>query len=190
MTQPSYNVLWVVAVGTFLWAISVMAESKPSDHMAEVVYHLCKFVSWPEESSRPAKAFRIEVIAGSDAFSGMAGLNGRRIFGRSVEVRHASETEAPGDGQVVLVGERLFSTLDQILEPLAYRPILTISNIPGFANRGGIIELISTGDQVRFFVNLEAARKAGLTIHAPLLQMSEVLEGLPPSSHASPGGGR
>jgi hypothetical protein len=60
---------------------------------------------------------------------------------------------------------------------LAGTGLLTVSDLIGFAGKGGMIELTSTEDPpVRFRINTDAARRAGLTISSKLLRSaSEVI---------------
>jgi hypothetical protein len=61
----------------------------------------------------------------------------------------------------------------RILDQLRGKPILTISEIPGFIEQGGIIEFKKRTDTVRFGINPAAARDAGLKISSKLLKLSD-----------------
>ena len=54
------------------------------------------------------------------------------------------------------------------------RSILTVSEIEGFAKRGGIIRFITENNKIRFRINFEAAKAANLIISSKLLKMSEI----------------
>ncbi|HEY8508099.1 MAG TPA: YfiR family protein, partial [Steroidobacteraceae bacterium] len=56
-------------------------------------------------------------------------------------------------------------------------PILTVSDARNFASRGGVIELFEQGNRLRFVVNVENARRAGLRISSMLLQLASRVEG-------------
>ena len=55
----------------------------------------------------------------------------------------------------------------------AGRPMLTISDQPGFVDRGGMIEMKLVAGRTRFDINLAAARAAGLNLSSQLLQLAE-----------------
>jgi hypothetical protein len=54
--------------------------------------------------------------------------------------------------------------------------VLTISQIRGFADAGGIIQLFRAGDRVRFRINHRVARDRGLELSARLLDLAEIVD--------------
>ena len=54
-------------------------------------------------------------------------------------------------------------------------PILTIGETPGFAARGGIINLTLEDNKVRFEVNIGAAKQANLNISSRLLALAKIV---------------
>jgi hypothetical protein len=55
--------------------------------------------------------------------------------------------------------------------------VLTVSDAPRFAARGGMIEFVREGEHVRFTVNVDAAKRAGLSISSRLLRVARGIEG-------------
>ncbi len=55
-------------------------------------------------------------------------------------------------------------------------PVLTVSDIDGFAEQGGIIGLSLNGERVEFTVNLRAARQAGIKLNSQLLRLGRVVQ--------------
>jgi hypothetical protein len=62
--------------------------------------------------------------------------------------------------------------LKQILTTLRDASVLTVSDLPEFTQRGGMVQFISEGDRVRFEVNLATAEHAGLTLSSELLKVA------------------
>ena len=63
--------------------------------------------------------------------------------------------------------------VEQILQNLQGRNILTVSDIPDFAARGGMIELFMEKNKIRMRINLSAVKAAGLNISSKLLRLAE-----------------
>lgn len=64
------------------------------------------------------------------------------------------------------------SFVGRILAPLRTKRILTISDMPGFVDRGGMIGLLTDGDKVRFEINLKSAIDANLKFSSTLLRLA------------------
>jgi hypothetical protein len=62
-----------------------------------------------------------------------------------------------------------------MLPPLENAGVLTVSDIPQFARRGGMIELVLAGNKVRFEINVAATARAGLTLSSELLKLAVVV---------------
>jgi hypothetical protein len=59
--------------------------------------------------------------------------------------------------------------------------VLTVSDAPQFAQRGGMIGFQLDGNRVRFAVNLGAAQEAGLQFNSELLRVAAtILKSRPP----------
>jgi hypothetical protein len=116
-------------------------------------------------------------ILGADPFgtvvddaAGQEILKGRpiRLF-RSLKLAELKEC------QVIFISDSEAKRLDKLLANLAGRPVLTVSDQPDFARRGGIIGFIKEEGRVRFEINLQAADKAGLKLRAKLLQLGRII---------------
>ena len=63
-----------------------------------------------------------------------------------------------------------------MLPDLANAPVLLVSDMPGFVERGGMIQFVTEGNRVRFLVNLKAAQKAGLALSSELLKVAKSVQ--------------
>jgi hypothetical protein len=77
---------------------------------------------------------------------------------------------------LVFVSRSEDERLDEILAALADEPTLTVSDTPGFAARGGIVELQARGSRIGFAINVAAYRRAGLAISSQLLELATLLD--------------
>jgi len=62
--------------------------------------------------------------------------------------------------------------LKEILVALDESSILTVSDMPAFSRRGGMIQFVLEGDKVRFEINLTKAETAKLTLSSELLKVA------------------
>lgn len=53
---------------------------------------------------------------------------------------------------------------------------LTISDIEGFAERGGVIGFIALENKIHFAINVDAAERMGLKISSQLLRLAKIVK--------------
>jgi hypothetical protein len=54
--------------------------------------------------------------------------------------------------------------------------VLTVGDTEGFAERGGIINLVKDGNRLSFEINPEAAQRAGLVMSSKLLFLGKIVK--------------
>ncbi len=87
-------------------------------------------------------------------------------------VRQLGNSEAPTGCQLLFIPGQRSGELAGILAGLAGRPVLTVGDTPGFAERGVHINLLTQGDRVRFEVNSAALEASSLSASFRLLEMA------------------
>lgn len=144
---------------------------------AALIYKLSKFVEWPDlAATSRARTFGI-CLLGEDAFgSALDALKGRKAAGQTIRVRRFSQSESIDSGcQVLFISESKQAFLGSILQKLQDQPILTLGDTKGFAEQGGIIQFTRGRRRIGFKINLQSARRSGLKIAAPLLELATLV---------------
>jgi len=62
--------------------------------------------------------------------------------------------------------------IDALLKPIRTSGILTVADVPGFLEAGGMVNFVIEDKKVRFEINVAAARRAQLQIRAKLLRLA------------------
>jgi hypothetical protein len=57
------------------------------------------------------------------------------------------------------------------------KAILTVSDMPDFLDRGGMIQFVTVDDRVRFSVNLSSVSHGGLSLSSELLKVALHVDG-------------
>lgn len=143
---------------------------------AAFLYNFMKYVDWPERAFGDASAPMVLAILGEDPFGeAIDKLQGKTVKGRPIVVRRAATLQALGDFQLLFVPASDKSDLDAIRAAAEAKGALTVGDGRGFRARGGMIELVREGDRIGFEINLEASRRAGLTVSSKLLTLAKVV---------------
>lgn len=140
---------------------------------AAFLYNFTKFVDWPPQKEPDrGNAFVIGVV-GSDPFGpALDALDGKAARGKRVSVRRISDAGNLEGCDILFVPTSESERVTRILNAVHKRSILTVSDVPEFAKRGGMIELLKAGERIRFRINAAAAEQVGLRISSHLLKLA------------------
>ena len=149
---------------------SIAAETYDENQLkAAITYNVAKFVKWPEGTFVDKKSPLIICVLGSGAAaSGFSSLEGQTLGTRPVHVKYFKTLNDFQGGHILYVVHSQVSHLDEVLNSLQKTPLLTISDIDNFASRGGMINLVKVGKNIRFAINLDASMAANLRVSSKL----------------------
>ncbi|MEZ4525637.1 MAG: YfiR family protein [Desulfobacterales bacterium] len=172
--QSLFPLLFWVPI--FLLSIFPHSESTASEYQqkAEFICDFAKFVRWPQDENRDSP-LRICILGKNPFGNALRSLENRSVRGRPVSFRLCPDEQGADDCHIVFVSALEKERLVSVLSRFRSRPVLTVGEFPGFAAEGGIISLIRTGDQIRFEINTEAARRSGLQISSHLLKLARIV---------------
>lgn len=137
------------------------------------VFNFIKFVEWPPATLRDGEKLRLCVVGNEELHTSLATLNGRKAGAYELQVMPRS-TDSLGYNacHVLYIDVQEQRRFIPILKSLGSRPVLTISDIPDFAERGGNIGLLYRENKVLFEINLASTRKAGLRLSSQMLNLA------------------
>jgi hypothetical protein len=145
----------------------------PSDVEAAYLYNFGKFVRFPSVQGQESPNFLICML-GEDSFGSVLDslIANESIQGHRIAVRRLASAAAAASCQIVFIAPSEEPHLEKDLTALKNKPILTVSSIPRFLDRGGMIEFQLLNNRVRFAVNLAAAEKNSLALSSELLKVA------------------
>ncbi len=168
----------VVIVALSLLVIPILRAQQPkaSEYLvkATYLYNFGRFVQWPPTAvAAQGDSFPICVI-GQDPFGAALDniLAGEAIDGKSVVARRITKPQEAMNCRVLYISPSEDSRLKELLVALDKAGVLTVSDIPQFSQRGGMIQFVLAGNKIRFEVNLTNAQNAGLTLSSDLLKVA------------------
>lgn len=141
---------------------------------AAYLYNFGRFVQWPPNAAAAqGNSFPICVI-GQDPFGPVLDsiLAGESIDGRKVVARRIATSQDAVNCRILYVSSSEESRLKELFAALDKSGVLTVSDIPEFSQRGGMIQFVMEGNKIRFEVNLTSAQDAGLILSSDLLKVA------------------
>lgn len=136
---------------------------------AVLFYRLPQFVYWPEgRLPQPA----VLCVAGQTPLTVPLGQLPQGDGG--LIIRQVG-TDLAGCHQLYIArSER--GNLDAWLQRADPRGVLTVSDIPGFARYGGMVELVLDNGRVGMLINRRAAQRRNLDFNAQVLRLARLIE--------------
>jgi len=150
---------------------------------AAFLFNFAKFVEWPLAAISPANQVRLILcIVGDDPFGPDLSrvVAGQSVRGQAIQIRRYRFGDDLRPCHVLFISASERPHLTQILAGLQGAHALTVSDIDGFAEAGGVMQFVMEESRVRFVVNLEAASRAKLRVNSKLLALARVM------NHAEP----
>jgi len=138
---------------------------------AAFLYNFAKFVKWPD--SAHGSPFVVAVM-GDDPFGEILDRTfaGKTIDGRKIEVRRVRTPSPPSDAQILFIGASEKPHLAQILKSLEGGSALTVADMEGFTERGGMIAFRLRSEVVNFDINLDQVERARLKMSSQLIRLA------------------
>lgn len=165
----------LLALSILFLASFAFSQQKPSEYQvkAAYLYNFGRFVEWPSEILGGQPSFTI-CILGEDPFGPAldAMVTGATIAGKSVTAKRISSPQNLDECRILFMTSTEAISLNKIIEAGNKHAVLTVSDMPEFASKGGMIQFVSEDKRIRFEVNLTAAQSARLTLSADLLKVA------------------
>jgi hypothetical protein len=159
---------------------------------AAFIYNFIKFVDWPKEKVAESNEPVIIGIIGKDPFgNAFAPVKDKEDKGRKVLIKRfkpIEELKKSGEKNRSLLEREIESlrkchllficsseekSIKEIINLVKDHSVLTIGDMQGFLESGGIINFIMEEKKVRFEINMTAAKRARLEIRSQLLRLAK-----------------
>lgn len=141
-----------------------------------LLFKLPQFVYRPEAERKG----RLSIcLLGSNPFGGaLEKLAQTPIDGQAVRYAKLAGPAEAGECDFVFISRGETGNLDALLRTLGRLPVVTVSDIDGFARAGGMVEFATGGEgaAINILINRKAAQKQNIEFNAQLLRLAKVIE--------------
>jgi hypothetical protein len=145
---------------------------------AAFVYNFIKFVTWPSGGETSAAGVvRLCILGELPDAAPFDDLEGQELLGKRLHLVYLKEPQEARSCQVLFISSSLSRRLAETLELVRGHPVLTVGDTDGYAKRGVMINMYLENRRVRFEINAETARLAGLRISTKLLSLAVAVHG-------------
>lgn len=158
-----------------MWAADLAAPEYQVK--AAFLLNLAKFTDWPPPSPGESAGSFVIGVLGEDPFRNALEdvLKGQTLKGRKLVLRRLQAVDDASACHLLFISRSEKDRLPALLIALEKKSVLTISDFEGFCQRGGMINLMVSGDgTIKPEINPEAARAAGLQFSSKLLKLPTI----------------
>ncbi len=163
-------------LGLFLFMPKLWAQHSgytEYEFKAGIILKFAQYIRWPEEAfNSPDERIEVGILGPTDPFGNKIDkiLLGRPVQRRYWKVKRDARIKELWGAHIIFIPASEEQRLKDVLGYYKRYKVLTIGDgIPGFCEQGGIINFT---ENFRFEVNIDAARRAGITIDARLLRLA------------------
>ncbi|HEX9023062.1 MAG TPA: YfiR family protein [Geobacteraceae bacterium] len=154
------------------------AEQKPGEYQVKALflYNFVNFIDWPADSSfRSSPAINV-CIMGDDPFNGAFDvLRDETVKGKRMAIRYYPTYREPKDCHIIFIPDSESNHTAHILRSIRETGVLTVADSEESVRQGTVIGFFIEQKRVRFAINIEAAKRAGLRISAKLLRLARIV---------------
>ena len=188
MTKPQKTRFFLALPLLFLSALPAAgAEARaealsPTEYelKAAFIYNFTKFITWPAGSFESDESPINVCLLGSDPFGGaIDALKDKSSRGKPFTVNRIAtagqERILSLPCHVLFISPSEESRLPKLLKLLGRAPLLTVSDMAGFSQSGGLIGFKMKGNRIAFTINNDKAKASNLKISSELLKLAEVV---------------
>ena len=157
------------------WSDTISREDRIK---AALIFKLVKFVDWSPQALPAGSPMQFCVVGTGGVGEALAAADGKPVRDRILKYRQLEGFGADVRGCHVLfirAGRDGAASVPSQLKPRG-GGVLTISDQPDFARRGGMIGLTQGENRVGFEINRRITREAGVEPGASLLELATVVD--------------
>jgi len=159
-----------------LSAAPAQAVTREYQIKAVFLFNFSQFVDWPAATFAAPDSPLIIGILGDDPFGAFLEetIRGEKVGEHPLQIRRYQASDQV-DCHILFISRSEAVRLESELSALNGKSVLTVSDVEGAARRGVVIRFITESNRIRLRVNLDAAKRAGLTVSSKLLRSAEIV---------------
>jgi uncharacterized protein DUF4154 len=139
------------------------------------IYNFAKFTEWPSAAVAAAEPLNLCVVGDQAVGEALEkAVKGRALAGHQLNVAQVAQVGPAQSCHVLYVSGVTVGRAAQVIEKLRDGPVLTISDLEGFTDRGGIAECFFVDGRLRFKVHSPSAERARLKISSRLMLLAGI----------------
>lgn len=166
------SLIWLLQAG----AIGLAQGTQPTEYQikAALVFNFAKFVEWPSAAFAGPTSPIVIGILGDNPFRDDLSktIGSKTIDDHPLVIKEFRSLTEATNCHILFISTSEKKQLSEILVAFKGASVLTVGEMSGFTEAGGMVNFVLEGTKIRFQINNEAAAKAQLKISSKLLTLA------------------
>ncbi len=176
----TFGIRWLLAGACLLIGGLRSASAQSSKEYqvkAACLLNFVQFIEWPAAAFPEASTPITIGVLGDDPFGEILErtFQDETIQGRVLVVKRSRQIDDLKRCHLLFISKSEKQRVGEILADLRATNVVSVGEMDEFAQRGGIINFYIDSGKIRFEVNTDAARPAGIKIGAQLLKRARIV---------------
>lgn len=166
----------IILLSIFCMVLFSSSYAQKEKYQSLFIYNFTKYIKWPD--SYNSDKFVIGVIGNSEiysALSAMATSKKKTAAGKDIEVKKFNALGEIEDCNILFVSQDIAGSLGQIDNSTSSKPVLIITDSPGLATQGSVINFIEKDGKIKFELNESKASSRGLIVSGSLTSLAIII---------------
>ena len=174
--------LLVLALTWTPWGGAIASSDRPPRSPEYVIkaaylYNFAMFVEWPTDAFATAASPLVICVVGADPFGWALErtVEGKRINKRRIVIERVQSIQDARQCHIVFVGVDGDTRMSEFSTRLSSQSVLLVGESDNVLTQGATINFTVRDNKVRYDINLDAAKRARLTVSSKLLNLARVV---------------
>lgn len=171
----------ILTLSLFVFTLGAMSAEPfptiPVEYQVKAAFidNFIKFIEWPE-GVLADNAITLSILGDTPLVDALKAIADVQVKGRRISISTIKTVQELGNSHILFIAGSESNRADEVLRALKKRNILIIGEVDGFCRKGGMINFTLNENKVRFEINVDSAKDAGLTISSKLLKLATIVQ--------------
>ena len=158
--------------------VATAIGTKEKDIKAVFLFNFTQFITWPDSAfSSVDSIFNICILGKNPFGDGLSRLvNNEMVKQHPVILKELDKIEQVKPCHILYISRSKKRDLEDIFAFVQGKPILTVSDIKKFAQKGGMVGFFKQKRKLRFYIAPQSMRDVELVANSNLLRVAKIVE--------------
>jgi hypothetical protein len=164
--------IFLLLVLGFVLPVSAQTDDRKNKIEAAFLYNFFNYITWPEENQPAGNTATICIYNNPALEDALHYVRIQKAAERKLAIISVKSLDIPDACKILYISNTNGANLGE----LGARGVLLVSDAPGFAMRGGMIELVEEKERITLDINHTVLTNSGFQVSSRLLGIARIVK--------------